>query len=263
MNDNPDPSMPDPDEAELRALSAFVDGELPQAERAAVLDRVARDPQAASRVAAYHAQTAALKSLFAGDSTGQCIVLRQRVPWWRRAGLAACWVVLGIALGLVPAWFAPAWIGARGSDGSPGFAHRADIAYAVYAPEQRHPVEVVAAQQDHLVSWLSNRLKRDVTIPSLAEYGYTLVGGRLLPGETAPAAQFMYQNAAGERLTLYMTAIGQDDLPVKVLRDADRRTFYWANDYVGYAMSGPISEAALRKIAYHVCGSLGGRPDQW
>ncbi len=73
----------------------------------------------------------------------------------------------------------------------------------------------------------------------------------------------MYQNAAGERLTLYMTKSRQDDLPVKVLRDSGRRTFYWTNDYVGYAMSGRIPEATLRTIAYHVCGALGGRPDAW
>ena len=33
----------------------------------------------------------------------------------------------------------------------PTFAQRADIAYAVYAPEQRHAVEVAASQGDHLV----------------------------------------------------------------------------------------------------------------
>lgn len=263
MNDKLDPAMPDTEEVELRMLTAFVDGELPEPERSAVLDRIAHDPDTAARVAAYRAQTAALRSLFAGNTAPQCVVLRARAPWWRRVGLAACWVALGIALGLAPAWLAPAWIGARGGDGSGGFARRADIAYVVYAPEHRHPVEVGADQQDHLVTWLSRRLNRDVTIPSLAEYGYTLVGGRLLPGETGPAAQFMYQNAAGERLTLYMTTIRQDNLPVKVLRGGDRRTFYWANDYVGYAMSGRIPEAALRTIAYHVCGALGGRPDAW
>jgi len=52
---------------------------------------------------------------------------------------------------------------------------------------------------------LSKRLNRTLTIPSLHEYGFELVGGRLLPGEDGPAAQFMYQNANGERLTLYMT----------------------------------------------------------
>jgi anti-sigma factor RsiW len=29
------------------------------------------------------------------------------------------------------------------------------------------------------------------------------MGGRLLPAEDGPAAQFMYENGTGERLTLY------------------------------------------------------------
>jgi anti-sigma factor RsiW len=261
MNDTPETSTPNPDDAELRMLSAFVDGELPHRERAAVLDRVTSDPQAAGRVADYHAQRAALRALFAEDARPQCIVVRARTPWWQRAGLAACWVALGIALGLAPAWLAPSW---TGSPSTTGFARRADIAYAVYAPEQRHPVEVAASQQAYLVTWLSTRLKRDLTIPSLTEYGYTLVGGRLLPGENGPAAQFMYQNASGDRLTLYMAPIKQDTLPVKMLRDAaTRRTFYWALDRIGYAVSGQAPEPALRKIAYSVCSELGGRPESW
>ncbi|WP_349604489.1 MULTISPECIES: hypothetical protein [Cupriavidus] len=46
----------------------------------------------------------------------------------------------------------------------------------VFAPEQRHPVEVAAAEQ-----------------------------GQLLPGESRPAAQLMYQNAAGAADAIHRT----------------------------------------------------------
>ncbi len=77
------------------------------------------------------------------------------------------------------------------------------------------------------MTWLSNRLKRSMTIPSLTEYGFQLVSVRLLPGEEGPAAQFMYQNAAGERLTLYITTatIRRNDSKIRMLKDGPRMTY--------------------------------------
>jgi anti-sigma factor RsiW len=136
----------------------------------------------------------------------------------------------------------------------------------VYAPEQRHAVEVAASQEDHLVTWLSKRLNRSLTIPSLHEYGFELVGGRLLPGEDGPAAQFMYQNASGERLTLYMTSSTgkrREEYAIRMLRDGARRTFYWTTEQAGYALSGQIGEAKLRAITFDTCAALGGDPKKW
>src|SRR5690606_39913970 len=40
--------------------------------------------------------------------------------------------------------------------------------------------------------------------PTLADAGYQLVGGRLLPGAIGSVAQFMYEDASHQRLTLYV-----------------------------------------------------------
>ena len=74
------------------------------------------------------------------------------------------------------------------------FVRQAAGVHAVYQPEQRHPVEVGAARQDHLVQWLSKRLGRPLKVPVLSTQGFELVGGRLLPGDASARAQFMYQN---------------------------------------------------------------------
>ncbi|MDE1011829.1 MAG: anti-sigma factor, partial [Paraburkholderia fungorum] len=169
---------------------------------------------------------------------------------------------LALALGpLAPRLTGGAWNGLGGQP--PSFAERADIAYAVYTPEQRHPVEVAANEEEHLISWLSKRLNRPLSVPSLQEYGYSLVGGRLLPGEAGPAAQFMYENRSGERLTLYITGISRDETAFRLFRDGNRRTFYWVSDRMGYALSGPIAEDKLRSIAIEVCSALGGKPETW
>jgi anti-sigma factor RsiW len=243
---------------ELQALSALIDNELSSGERAAVLGRIANDPVAQQRTAAYEAQNAALQALFATDQAPQYIVVRPRARRWRQLVLAACWVVAGVALGRTAAWLVPG----AGSE-QPGFAQRADIAYAVYSPEQRHPVEVAAAQQAHLVTWLSTRLDRTLVIPPLTRYGYTLVGGRLLPGESGPAAQFMYQNPTGQRLTLYIANVQRPTTPLKLLRHGERRTYYWSYEGVGYALSGQLPEAQLRAISADACQALGGDANMW
>jgi anti-sigma factor RsiW len=133
----------------------------------------------------------------------------------------------------------------------------------VYTPERRHPVEVAASEEEHLINWLSKRLNRPLSVPSLQEYGYSLVGGRLLPGEAGPAAQFMYENGSGARLTLYVTGTSRDETAFRLLREGNRRTFYWINDGMGYALSGPIAEGKLRTIAIDVCSALGGKPESW
>jgi anti-sigma factor RsiW len=259
--ENPDRPESSASADELRVLSAFIDDETTDAERADTAARIARDPASAATVAAYRAQDNALRALFSGaaDQEPQVVVVRPR----RRYLMAASWLVVGIACGFLMHMMLPMIDRDRPA---PVFAQRADIAYAVYAPEQRHAVEVAASQEDHLVTWLSKRLNRTLTIPSLHEYGFELVGGRLLPGEDGPAAQFMYQNASGERLTLYMTrSTGKhrEEYAIRMLRDGARRTFYWTTDQAGYALSGQIGEAKLRAITFDTCAALGGDPRKW
>lgn len=264
MSDDPDlTSTTGYSEQELDAFSAFVDGELPEAKRQAIAERLASDPRAASLVTHYRAQRAALRALFAdpaAQTSGPCIVLRIRTPWWRHAALATGSLAAGIAL----AWFAggmPPYL--EPTAGQTAFARQADLAYAVYAPDQHHAVEVAATGEATLVDWLSRRLQRPLSVPSLAEYGYSFLGGRLLPGAGGPAAQFMYEGRDGARLALYVSAAARHEAAVQVLRQGDRRTFYWVSRRTAYALSGQIAEDRLRAIAVDVCGDLGGHPEQW
>lgn len=252
-----------PGRVDLNALSAYVDGELPESAQAAVRAHLERDPEAQARVASWRAQKAALKALCGPAQQGDApfVVLRARASWGRRMAIAACWLVVGAGIGLALGTLGPRLV--QGGTEPAAFARRANIAYAVYAPEQRHPVEVAASEEAHLVAWLSKRLNRPLSVPSLQEYGYTLVGGRLLPGEAGPAAQFMYENQMGARLTLYVTNTAKDETEYRLLRDGNKRTFYWVTDHVGYAVSGSISETKLRPIAMDMCGALGGRPESW
>ena len=69
----------------------------------------------------------------------------------------------------------------------------------------RRAVEVGADHEDQLVAWLSKRMGATMKPPHLQTLGYALDGGRLLPGDKGPVAQFMYHDNAGVKLTLYVS----------------------------------------------------------
>jgi anti-sigma factor RsiW len=139
---------------------------------------------------------------------------------------------------------------------SPALPERAARAYLVYAPEVRHPVEVDAKEQDHLVKWLSKRLDFGLKVPVLTDEGFELLGGRLLPGSDGPVAQFMYQDATGKRLTLYVSRPGKGERPTAFRFSQEGRVsvFYWVDRDCGYALSGEMDKGQLARVAdtvYH------------
>jgi len=136
---------------------------------------------------------------------------------------------------------------------------RAVVAHATYAPEVRHPVEVGADQEAHLVAWLSKRLGAPVRAPKLESVGYNLVGGRLLPGDGSPTAQFMYQCQYGTRVTLYLRtdAASNRETAFRYAREGNVRVFYWVDRKLGYALSSSdISKEDLNKVANAVYQQL-------
>jgi anti-sigma factor RsiW len=143
------------------------------------------------------------------------------------------------------------------------FVRQAGFAHAVYLPEKRHPVEVLATEQEHLVQWLSKRLGRPLKIPNLEPQGFALVGGRLLPGEAGARAQFMFQNPLGQRITLYLGALdpaastaAQQATQFRFEPDASVPSFYWAEQGFGYALSGQVDRATLMALANSVYSQI-------
>ncbi|HLS56865.1 MAG TPA: anti-sigma factor [Zeimonas sp.] len=140
----------------------------------------------------------------------------------------------------------------------PAFVRDAVAAHVVYTPEVRHPVEVAAAQHDHLVQWLSKRLGAPLTVPSLDARGWSLVGGRLLPGADGARAQFMYQDASGARLTLYVADAGAQAGDTAFRFDSDGRiaAFYWVDGRFGYTLSAQTDRTTLLALAEEVYRQL-------
>jgi anti-sigma factor RsiW len=130
-------------------------------------------------------------------------------------------------------------------------ARQAATAHVVYAPEVRHPVEVRADEEEHLVRWLSKRLGTTLKAPKLAPLGYDLMGGRLLSNSQGPVAQFMYQDTRGQRLTLYVSKQRGEprDTAFRFSQEDRISVFYWVDGNFGYALSGEMGKDQLLKVA--------------
>jgi len=227
-------------------LQAWADGRLAAGRRADVEAWLAAHPDEAERLTAYRAANELLRAHFHAvldePVPERLERFAQRSGRWRKAAAIAGWIAIGAAVGGTAGWElhalrAPAAVAMKPE--AQVIARRAALAHATYAPEVRHPVEVGADQEQHLVAWLSKRLGGDVRAPKLDSEGMSLVGGRLLPRDPGPVAQFMYQNAQGRRTTLYVRTEGPDqrETAFRYAREGNVRVFYWIDRKFGYALS--------------------------
>ena len=256
-------------------LHAYTDLQLTPERHAAVAAYLAQNPAQAERVRRWQQDSEALRQHLQPvldqpvparlRLRGATSTIAANASRWRQAAAVASVALLAGGAG----WTLRGQLGSvdapvqatHSPETLTGFAQRAAVAHAVYTPERRRPVEVAADQEQQLVTWLSRRLGSPVKAPALAPLGYQLVGGRLLPGETAPVAQFMYQDSAGERLTLYLTREvpvqpGQPDTAFHVGQSGSTQVFYWVDQGFGYALSGSLARPELLRVSQEVYRQL-------
>ncbi len=235
-------------------LHAYADGQLDPARLMQVESWLAAHPERRAQVEEWRAQAAGLHRAY--DRVLDEAIPARLIPaanassWLDARKLAA---VAWLGLGAVAGFFlrgesAPAPGAAQLANSLP---RQAAVAHAVFVPEVRHPVEVGADQEAHLVGWLSKRLGAPLKPPQLEEVGYRLVGGRLLPGESGEVAQFMYENTARNRLTLYIrpAAPKQGDTAFRYARENGIDVFYWTDSRFGYALSGNTGREDMLRLA--------------
>ena len=239
-------------------LHGYVDQQLDANRRAEVEQHLKADTQAADLVVSYRAQRDLLRAAFAARAGGpvperlhlanivQARLRRPRVSW-----LAAASVMLALGVGGAGGWLLHGPL-------APGRAEQAMIllkqealsSHAVYATDRRHPVEVAGTEEPHLRQWLSNRLDRTVAPPDLSQFGYRLIGGRLLATENgSSAALLMYDDAQGRRLSLLLRPLardlhaGQSDMSKNLVNGS-----VWIDNGLGYALVGLLSDRQLDRM---------------
>lgn len=254
-------------------LHAYIDGRLPESRLAEIEAYLAAHPDEAGRLQAYREQKVALRALFDPllDEPLPAALRDLAEPPLACAGgphrpFIGRWSLQRIAASFAIAMLggAAGWLGHGHYQASEPLAQavplsrQAAVAHVVYSPDLRRPVEVTAEQEDQLVKWLSKRLGTPVSPPKLGTIGYELVGGRLLPGNSGPVAQFMYQEGSGQRLTLYVSTenMVSRDTGFRFAREGEINVFYWVDGKFGYALSGSIAKGELAKVATAVYDQL-------
>lgn len=265
-------------------LQAYVDRQLTPERQRDIEAYLARRPEETQRVESYLAQKRELRALFnpvLEEPLPQRLrqAAKPRTPWYMQR------MVAGLAIAVVSGltgWGLRGELGTGPSEGmlarmSPsaitvasatGFAQRAAIAHAVYSPDVRRAVEVGADHEDQLVAWLSKRMGATMKPPHLQTLGYALDGGRLLPGDKGPVAQFMYHDSAGAKLTLYVSneigamsqaAPGQknQETAFRFAKEGSVNVFYWVNGPFGYAISADADKTELARVSGEVYRQLG------
>ena len=249
-----------PDSFSENELHAYVDGKLTPERRAEAEAFLANHPEAAAEVAAWQAQNKAIRAAFGAEpvlgARDRALVAglsRGGRGHTRRFALAA-----GFALFFLAGGGAGALLTAALQQDAPVqiaqmLPEASKANYLIYAGERRHPVEVAASEEEHLVRWLGNRIGRTLHAPDLSEKGFSLVGGRLVPFAEKPGAMLMYENGSGDRVTVLIGVnSGHEGTSFRFNETDGVSTFYWADNGFGYAMSGAVGRETLLGLAHIV-----------
>ncbi|HWS75622.1 MAG TPA: anti-sigma factor [Quisquiliibacterium sp.] len=245
-------------------LHAWVDDQLAPIDRERVEAALGRDPALRESAGHYLRQNEVLRrhlSGWASEPPPARLLRAAMAPagprMGRLAGLAAA-LLVGVGVGWLAHGGFPPPSGPNGAGIAPDsravvlpLARAAVVAHAAYAPEVRHPVEVGADDEAHLVAWLSKRLGTRLGIPDLRPNGFSLVGGRLLPDSSGGvAAQFMFESGVGQRLTLFVRRDASGtDTAFRFARADGLSSFYWIDRGFGYALSGELPRETMLELA--------------
>ena len=241
-------------------LNAYLDGELDQADYLRIEAYLAEHPKIAERLGNDRVIKAGLHRLF--DK-----VLCEDVPehLYKNVNLKSNYtnkhIILKVAMitGIILVSGLGGWMlnTDRQPSPVPVFAHLvqpATFAHIIYSTDALHPVEFNAKDQNILTSWLSTRMHTNITAPILTNAGFKLIGGRLLPSSNRMAAQFMYENTAMARVTVYIrryTWAGK----ITSFTYAEENgvgVYFWHNRTMGYAVTGEINKDQLIVVAQAV-----------
>ncbi len=265
-------------------LSAYLDGEVNEAERKELEQLVARDDEARRVLDTLRAGSAFGNKAFEAFlhdpvplslvrrikqgpgvklATGQVVAAaprrtKQRL-WPRALAASIALLLIGGSTGFI--------IGKTGNDGKQAFDVAAartwidDIAdyHRIYSRQTaEHLVEVPPSSDGKIENWLASSVGVNFTLPDLTASGLTFEGARLLVAAGKPVAQLMYKDQDGDVFAicfLKSTPGNTDGKLTESMRD-DIALISWQKGGASYVVVGPSSDANLHQLATTVSAAI-------
>lgn len=263
-------------------LQAYVDGELDGRQRAAIEAYLATNAAEAVRVTAYRAQNIGLHALFdpARQSDDSAVPpritelaqqldaeLRATAERPRRGNFLRGHRAIAASLALLLTAGTAGWLalqqGGWNDDPLVAFTRQAvserPLQLASSAPQLGAETQAAAEGPRQVVTWLAAQPgKAPTRLPDLEALGFELVAERVITTNSGqPAAQLLYQNDEGQRVTLYMRAGGKTaKTSFTFTRDGEAAQFFWQDSHMAYSLIGKMAQDQLLRIAEAVSRSL-------
>lgn len=258
-------------------LSAYLDGEISEAERRELEDLVSHNDEARLLLDMLQAGStlgnqafeevlhdpvplSMVRRIKQGPSAGPIAERIAAAPpplaiaartWPRLAASALVIALAGGAVGYVA--------GTSGPTGKPPVELAAartwldDIAvyHRIFAGQTERLVEVPGEQVATIESWLSDNVGVPFKVPQLTAQGLSFEGARLLVAGGKPTAQLIYKGASGEVVALCFLkneAPNVSSEPVETTRD-DLALVSWQTQGTSFVIVGPSADTRLGDLA--------------
>ncbi|MDD0973447.1 anti-sigma factor family protein [Pseudomonas fontis] len=230
-------------------LHAYVDERLEPARRREVQLYLAANPEQAARIEGWRSDARLLRTALAGwaeqplnprlDPLAVRRSLRQRR---QRRWATAAMLLVALGLGGAGGWQAreTSLLASNPPMADAVQAHR----LFAYAPS----LDIAVQRPAQLQAWLGEHFQQAAPVPDLSAYGFSPVGARLLSNEQGPAALLVFEDAKGERVSLFLRSPGEHyaRMPRGERVDGTLQARYWSRGDYNYAL---VSDAADGRAA--------------
>ncbi len=174
---------------------------------------------------------------------------RLKQTWEPRRVAAGLILALGIGAGT--GWWAH---GANTPAGLTALSQQAALAQRVFVADAGQPVEFTPAELTQKVGWSNTNEARHVTAPDLSEAGYRFIGSRSVATEQGVAPMFIYENAQGGRISIFVRVMEAIDTnaPMRPIDAKDTSGFAWSRDGIGFGVISSKPEPKLHELSNQV-----------
>ncbi len=232
-------------------LTAFLDGELPEAQTRAITDALETDAELATRLESLHVDFAPIKAAFdAVLDQAPAMVMPEPVAQginWRGIGNIAAAACVALVIGFTAG---------RGTAPKPptGWIQAVAEYQTLYTKET---LDLYGAENWKVeVAGIAIELGLPITLADLKIEGLAYKQGQILSFNGKPLAQFMFQAANGTPIAICMVKSDKPDSDMRIATPNGLNAAVWHKNGYGFIVIGDMEEADIRELASQVSTNI-------